>query len=158
MTGVFVNTPAEEVNHIAKYCHLDFVQLSGDESWEYCLKIEFPVIKVIHIVGDMTSHDIINDINKGHKILSRDFICLLDAKIGDIYGGTGYTFDWRIAKTISDKFPVIIAGGLNPDNIGKLLNEVKPWGVDTSSGIETNGRKDNSKIRAFINQVKNFCE
>jgi phosphoribosylanthranilate isomerase len=156
--GVFVDTPAEEVNRIAEYCRLDFIQLSGNESWVYCLNIKLPVIKVIHVAGDMTSQKIIDEIVKGNEILTGDIICLLDTKVGETYGGTGNTFDWHLAKVVSEKFPVLVAGGLNPENVGTLTGECKPWGVDVSSGVETNGKKDEAKIRDFIREVKNTSQ
>ena len=156
MVGVFVNAPAEEVNRIAEYCCLDFIQLSGNESWEYCLNIKLPVIKVIHVAGDMTPQNIINEIVRGHEILTEDFICLLDTKVGETYGGTGNAFDWSLAKIVSKKYPVLVAGGLNPKNVNTLVREVEPWGVDVSSGVETNGKKNEAKIRAFIREVKNI--
>jgi phosphoribosylanthranilate isomerase len=78
----------------------------------------------------------------------------MDTRIGAAYGGTGQPFNRQLAKEVSMRFPVVIAGGLTPKNIGELLLEVKPWGVDVSSGVETDGRKDNSKIKAFIELVR----
>jgi phosphoribosylanthranilate isomerase len=154
VVGVFVNTVAAKVNRIADYCHLDWVQLSGDETWHYCKQIERPVIKTIHVSNTRTAEGIIFEIATGYQLLPRhDFACLLDSKLGDTYGGTGQTFDRQLAKKISATFPVLIAGGLNPDNVGQLVKEIQPWGVDVSSGVETNGQKDIAKIRTFIQAV-----
>jgi phosphoribosylanthranilate isomerase len=155
IVGVFVNLASVEVNRIADYCHLDWIQLSGDETWHYCQQIERPIIKTIHVSKTKKPEEIFSEIAMGYRTLSRqDFVCLLDSKVGNIYGGTGQTFDWQLAKEVSARFPLLIAGGLTPDNVGRLVKEVCPWGVDASTGIETNGRKDMAKITAFIKAVR----
>ena len=153
--GVFVNLDAKEVNRIAADCRLDWVQLSGDETWRYCDDIEYPIIKTIHIPPDERIEVILNNIHIGYGLYSeRELVCLLDSKVNEAYGGSGETFDWQLAKQVSAEFPVIIAGGLTPTNVGQLVKEVKPWGVDVSTGVESNGKKDASKIRAFIETVR----
>jgi len=155
VVGVFVNSAAQEVNRIANYCRLDRVQLSGDESWQYCREIECPVVKVFHVATDKKVKQVLREIETGYQLgLKHDPVCLLDTRVSDAYGGTGQTFDWQLAREISVKFPVIIAGGLTPANIGQLVREAKPWGVDVSTGVETNGRKDTAKIIAFIEAVR----
>lgn len=155
VVGVSVNLPADEVNHIADLCHLDWVQLSGDESWSYCREIEKPIIKVIHIPAGKPNKNILTEIETGYQIFSSErLICLLDTRVGEAYGGTGQTFDWQLAEEVSTRFPVIIAGGLNEYNVGQLVARVKPWGVDVSTGVETDGLKDISKIKAFIYIVR----
>ena len=155
VVGVFVNSAADEVNRIADYCHLDWVQLSGDETWDYCQKIERPIIKAVHVSNTQTAKQIVSEIATGYQLLPKqNLICLLDSKVGDTYGGTGQAFDWQLAGKVSARFPVLIAGGLTPTNVGQLVKETQPWGVDVSSGVETNGQKDTVKIIAFIKAVR----
>ncbi|MFC1983462.1 phosphoribosylanthranilate isomerase [Chloroflexota bacterium] len=157
--GVFVNLDAKEVNRIAADCRLDWVQLSGDETWRYCDDIEYPLIKAIHIPAGERMEVILNNIHIGYGIyVERELVCLLDTKVDEAYGGSGETFDWQLAKEVSAKFPVIIAGGLTPTNVSQLVKEVQPWGVDVSTGVESNGKKDTSKIRAFIEAVRKADE
>ena len=142
VVGVFVNKPAMVVNQIANYCKLDWIQTSGNESLDYCRAIEMPLIKVFHIDPDARHAEISTDVRKGCSIMPPNrLICLLDSIVEGTYGGTGTLFNWQAAKVVSDKFSVMIAGGLTPDNVGELMKLTNPWGVDVSSGVETNGEK-----------------
>ena len=155
IVGVFVNLLAGEINRIAGYCRLDMVQLSGDESWSYCLDIERPLIKVIHMEASQTASQVLSEIEEGYKVgLKQRPIYLLDTKTGDTYGGSGEIFNWKVAGEISGRYPVIIAGGLSPQNVGNLMKQVNPWGVDVSSGVESNGIKAIQKIDDFIKAVR----
>jgi phosphoribosylanthranilate isomerase len=155
VVGVFVNTPAAEVNAAAADCGLDWVQLSGDESWEYCRKIEKPVIKAIHIMPDWSEERLLAHLEEGKRVLGgRAPIYLLDTFVEQKYGGTGKAFARGIAQRASAEFPVIIAGGLSPENVGEVVSSLKPWGVDVSSGVESRGLKDKAKIKAFVQAAR----
>ena len=157
IVGVFVNEGVTEVNRIATYCNLDWVQLSGDEKQEYCLKIERPLIKVIRVSSDKTPELITGEINDNYNRLERNkLIFLLDTHSSLAYGGTGTSFNWNLLKKIPPQHPMFIAGGLTPGNVSGLVTNIKPWGVDVSSGVETDGKKDSFKIKAFIAAVKKF--
>jgi phosphoribosylanthranilate isomerase len=154
VVGVFVNAPVFQINEIADFCALDVVQLSGDEPWEYCRKIANPVIKAIRI-GEQSLQDLYTELSTAGELLTgHRFIALLDSRVEGKYGGTGESFNWNLARQIAEKVPVIVAGGLTPANVGQLVREVQPWGVDVSTGVESNGLKDASKIRAFVKAVR----
>jgi phosphoribosylanthranilate isomerase len=155
VVGVFVNTPAAEVNRAAADCALDLVQLSGDEGWEYCQKIERPLIKAVHIRPEWDEEKLLAHLEEGQKKLgNRSLLYLLDTFAEQKYGGTGTTFAWGIARRAAAEYPVTIAGGLSPENVGEVVADLKPWGVDVSSGVESRGVKDIAKIRAFIQAVR----
>ncbi len=155
VVGVFVNMPVTEVNRIANFCNLDWVQLSGDESWEYCRQITRPLIKAVRIKGEQRPEEICTDLDFGAKVLSNQkHVYLLDSQVEDKYGGTGVTFDWSLARQVAERFPVIIAGGLTPENVAQAIKIAAPWGVDVSSGVEEAEAKDIAKIRSFIEAVR----
>jgi phosphoribosylanthranilate isomerase len=155
IVGVFVNQPAAEVNRIADYCQLDWVQLSGDEKWDYCQKIPTPLIKVFHIAPDARQAEISATVWKGYNFIPpKPLICLLDTAATGAYGGTGTLFNWQVAKAVCEKFSIMIAGGLSPENVAELMKLTQPWGVDVSSGVETDGKKDICKIQLFIEIVR----
>jgi len=153
--GVFVNMPADEVNRIASSCNLDWVQLSGDEPWEYCHQITRPVIKAVRIKEGQHPEEIYADLASGARMLTTQrYIYLLDSQVKGKYGGTGITFDWSLARQAAEQFPVIIAGGLTPENVARAIEMSAPWGVDVSSGVEVDGVKDITKIRTFMEAVR----
>ena len=158
VVGVFVNAPIFQINEIADLCALDVVQLSGDESWEHCRKIVNPVIKAIRI-DRQSPEELYSELSAASELLTgRRFITLLDSRVEGKYGGTGESFDWNLVQEIAKRFPIIIAGGLDPENVVRLMERVSPWGVDVSSGVETGGVKDMVKIRAFIEAVRKADE
>ncbi len=155
VVGVFVNMPAPEVNKIADFCHLDRVQLSGDEPWEYCREIAKPLIKVLRVSRQHSPQQICTALANGARILANQKnIYLLDSQVKGKYGGTGTAFDWSLARQAAEQFPVIIAGGLTPENVAQAIKMAAPWGVDVSSGVEVGGVKDVARIRAFIVAVR----
>jgi len=158
IVGVFVNMPAPEVNKIADFCHLDRVQLSGDEPWEYCGEITKPLIKAIRVGQQQSPQEICTALATGAKVISQKHIYLLDSRVKSKYGGTGTAFDWSLARQAAEQFPVIIAGGLTPENVAQVIKMAAPWGVDVSSGVEVGGVKHLARIRAFIEVVRRADE
>ena len=156
LVGVFVNETIEKVEQTAKECGLDRVQLSGNETIEYCKKISLPVIKAVYIPVSAQAQEVSGIVASWYTAMkSRKFCCLLDTAVPGKHGGTGKAFDWEIAKEVATHFPVIIAGGLTPENVAQVIRTIHPWGVDVSSGVETEKQKDPEKISAFIWAVWN---
>lgn len=147
LVGVFADQDADTINAIAAECGLDIVQLSGSEPWEMCHQISRPVFKCRKVRQDESAAEIIADIGWGG-------IVLLDPHVAGTYGGTGKTLDWDVAAEVARHTQVVLAGGLTPANVGEAVGRVRPWAVDVSSGVETDGVKDSEKIRAFIAAAK----
>jgi len=145
LVGVFADAEPKTMNSVAESCGLDLVQLSGHEAWGTCLEIGRPVIKTIRVSASASARSILGTMRPGTAAL-----CLLDSDVRGVLGGSGQTFDWRVARGVAAKRPIILAGGLTPENVGEAVRLAKPWAVDVSSGVETEGVKDAAKIRAFI--------
>ena len=157
--GIFVNSQATTVNLIAKNCYLDRVQLSGDETWEYCKEIARPLIKAVRVKRGQSAAEVCTRLEEGAKILSgQKHTFLLDSQVRGKYGGTGTVLEWNLVRQVAGEFPVLLAGGLTPENVSEAIIKVAPWGVDVSSGVEVGGRKHISRIRAFIKAVRRFDE
>jgi phosphoribosylanthranilate isomerase len=147
--GVFAGNDPEEINEIVDECGLDLIQLSGGEPWSSILLANRQVIKAVHINGDDDATSAMSRIETGSAMA-----VLLDRADAASFGGTGLAFDWTVAAGIAKAMPLVLAGGLDPDNVGEAIRMVRPWGVDVSSGVETDGAKDAAKVRAFIEAVR----
>jgi phosphoribosylanthranilate isomerase len=143
--GVFVNATIDRVREVRQQAGLDLVQLHGDESPETVSALGPSVIKAIRIKGAESFDGI-------ERYEPRAF--LLDAHDDAVYGGSGLKFDWDLAQWV-DEVPVLIAGGLTPDNVAEAIRVTRPYGVDVSTGVEAEpGRKDPVKLQAFIQNAK----
>lgn len=145
--GVFVDEDPARILETALACGLDMVQLHGGETPEYCAALRMPIIKAIR-VRDARSLEAM----RTYRVAA----FLLDSYDPDLAGGTGTAFKWDLASGLHATAPVILSGGLTPDNVGNALETVQPYAVDVSSGVETDGRKDHGKIRAFIGRVREW--
>lgn len=157
--GVFVNEDIDIVIEITEKLGLDYVQLSGDEAPDYLKKIKkhnknIKLIKLIRVKDNVSSFEFISKQMMEFK-KTADFF-LLDTFKENIYGGTGKSFNWEIVKGLSKNFPIILAGGLDYENVAEAIKIVKPSGVDASSKLEElPGKKDIGKVEIFIkNAVK----
>ena len=147
VVGVFADADAETVNRTADAVGLDLVQLSGDEPWEMCEKVSRSVLKAVKVKDGASAEEIIASLRPGA-------IPLLDTHAEGALGGTGRPFDWALAAEVARRFPIVLAGGLAPENVGEAVRRVRPWAVDVSSGVETDGMKDVAKVCAFIAAVR----
>jgi len=151
IVGLFADQAIEEVAGIVEFCDLDLVQLCGKESVEYAGQTGCDVIKVVHVTESATAAD---DAGTGARV--REFsgvghLVTLDRYVKGIQGGTGKGFDWSVAASLSQAGqPFLLAGGLTQENVSEAIATVKPWGVDVSSGVETDGNKDHTKIKEFL--------
>ncbi len=151
VVGVFVNEDINKVKEIIGLCSLDAVQLHGEETVDYCSKIDCKVWKSI-LVSDETSLEII----ESYKNVAEGI--LLDTYSKDERGGTGQSFNWDMVEHLSEKYPIILAGGISPENAVAAITKVKPIVLDLNSGLETNLIKDKKKIEALFYNLKEAFE
>ena len=144
--GLFVNADSELIQSIADECHLDLLQLHGDESPQFCQGFNRRVIKAVRIKDESSCSHLSDYRVSGY---------LLDTYVKGALGGTGVAFDWRLAVQAKQYGQIVLAGGLDPDNVASAVQQVRPYGVDVSSRVEASpGRKDPVKVRTFIQNVK----
>ena len=145
--GVFVNEKPENIAEIANQGIIDLIQIHGDEDAAYCAQLrkltQAPIIKVVRVERE--------DDFAGIEEFDCDYY-LFDTLSSKEYGGTGKAFDHSILYNKEIKKPFFVAGGLNQDNVAAVIEVIKPFGVDTSGGVETDGIKDANKIKEFIKQ------
>jgi phosphoribosylanthranilate isomerase len=140
--GVFVDETAERINRIVACCRLDYAQLHGEEPPEFCRQIACKTIKAVRVrdSGSLAGLE---------KYRVDGF--LLDAFSAKGLGGTGETFDWKLARAAKRRGPIILAGGLTPENVADAIRRTQPHGVDVCSGVEKSpGKKDAAKLKKFI--------
>lgn len=155
IVGLFADQPVEEVKEHIDKLGLDSVQLCGAEDVGYAKDLGVPVYKVIGIdpsIPISAQMPRIMVLQHRHQLAGHKIV--IDTKVAGEYGGTGQTFDWEIAAELARGLDFSLAGGLTPDNVGDAVAHVKPWGVDASSGVESNGEKDLDKITAFVEAIR----
>lgn len=148
IVGVFVDSPRSEILRVVGLAGLHTVQLHGSETPEFLeeLQREIPAYKALRI-GDAADVDLAREFS-GERILT-------DAKVTGAMGGTGHTFDWSLISDLNAKRKLILAGGLRPDNVGDSIRTVRPYGVDTASGVEDSpGKKSSRKVTEFIEAAR----
>jgi phosphoribosylanthranilate isomerase len=146
--GVFVDEELNVVRRIMEECKIPLAQLHGDESPRYCADLGRSVIKAIRVRDG-------RDLERMAAYQVCGFV--LDAFVEGVPGGTGVTIEWDLAAQAQQLGPIILAGGLTPDNVLEAVRQVRPYAVDVSSGVEASpGKKDHAKLRAFITNAKSW--
>ena len=146
VVGLFVNATTTEIKSVLAQVHLDIVQFHGDESPEDCAQINLPYYKAIRVKPDTNLLQYVVDFNAAKALL-------LDTYSEQAYGGTGHVFDWNLIPKNMTK-PVILAGGLDANNVAQAIKQVQPYAVDDSGGVEyCKGVKDKDRIAAFMQAV-----
>lgn len=158
VVGLFVNAEVTQINSVIEQCGLDYVQLSGDELPQHAAGIRRPVIKSLRLHGSATDAAWLTlAAGEQPQAVPLDLApcpLLVDAHKPGSYGGTGTLADWDKAAELARQRSLLLAGGLSPDNVAAAIAQVRPWGVDVSSGVETDGMKDTARIEAFIQAVR----
>ena len=155
VVGLFANQPLREVNSIVRKCELDFAQLCGDEPPDFWDNVDAWVVRQVKVDDGLEREAAISDaLRQVENVVKRLHLTLLDKQVKGKLGGTGHTFDWNIASEIARQHLVFLAGGLAPENVRDAIDSVRPWGVDVSTGVETDGMKDTAKIKAFARMVR----
>ncbi|KAI8058160.1 indole-3-glycerol phosphate synthase-domain-containing protein [Syncephalis plumigaleata] len=165
LVGVFQNQSLEYMTHVAREVGLDYIQLHGQEPTEISAFLPVPTIRAFHLKSDNSSND--NEINRIKCEIIREgyhALPLLDAYVANAphQGGQGVAINAKTVTQVTTSIaggnqkalPVILAGGLNPQNVAQITRQMTPWAVDVSSGVETDGVQDVTKIRAFIHAVQ----
>ena len=148
--AVMVNPTAECVRAIIEQVNPSHLQFHGEEPADFCAAFGKPYIKALRVADGVNLPEMESRYPSAGGIL-------LDTHAPDRYGGTGAAFDWNRAR-YGGALPLILAGGLTPENVAEALAQVSPFGVDVSSGVETAGRKDAEKIRRFCSEVNKLLQ
>lgn len=151
VVGLFVNASTAEIQSILSQLHLDVIQFHGDETPAQCAQINLPYYKAIRVKPDTNLLQCAIEFNAAKALL-------LDAYSEQAYGGTGHTFDWNLIPNNLPK-PIILAGGLDANNVANAIQQARPYAVDVSGGVElTKGIKSAGMIAAFMQAVKESQE
>jgi phosphoribosylanthranilate isomerase len=144
--GLFVNAEPSYIRQVLQHVKLGLLQFHGDESAQQCQQYEMPYMKAIRVTAETNLLQYAEDFKQAQALL-------LDAFVEGVPGGTGQVFDWNIIPK-SLPIPVVLAGGLTPENVGSAIQQVNPYAVDVSGGVEIKkGIKDAAKIAAFMRGV-----
>jgi len=148
--GVFVDATANQINRITRLVGLDIVQLHGHEPPNLLSQLDAPAIKAVRPGLGASVTDVESIIRRFGNAAHPPIAYLVDGYHESHHGGEGVRADWSLAADLATRWPLMLAGGLTPDNVSDAISAVRPLGVDVSSGVETDGIKDTNKIGAFV--------
>ena len=151
LVGLFRNQSLDFVNQTAAETDLDFIQLCGEEDPDYVSRLNLPIFRQIRVKDGTKPKDLYKTVeshlNAGHRVI-------LDRFDIDTPGGSGRSFNWSAAEGVAEQSNVLLAGGLKSENVQAAISQLAPWGVDVSSGVETDGIKAPKLIKTFIEAVR----
>lgn len=149
--GLFVNSSSEAINDVLSEVQLGLLQFHGNEDEVFCKSFNLPYIKALRVKAETDLYQQCEQYASARGVL-------LDSYKKGMPGGTGEIFDWDVVPD-DLSLPVILAGGLNANNVAQAISTVNPWAVDVSSGVEESpGKKDQQKILQFFNAVEHLCQ
>jgi phosphoribosylanthranilate isomerase len=158
LVGVFVNESLDQVRGVMETAGLELAQLHGKEAPEMVREMGARAYKSLQATDLDTAHVLMANYRAAlGDVRARGNVpaFIADAPPAKLPGGNGMVADWSVAREIASEFPILLAGGLNPENVQEAIERVQPWGVDVSSGVErAPGLKDHGKVREFLGRVK----
>lgn len=156
LVGVFLHEQIEQINAVAAMCGLDYVQVHGESRPEDFHSIRYPLMKSLGLVGAPDEHIWLTLTASPEQSGITFAPCPLhiDAQVVGASGGTGMLANWSRAAELARHQRLMLAGGLTPDNVAAAIAQVRPWGVDVSSGVERDGTKDDTLIEQFIQAAR----
>lgn len=150
--GVFVNDDAATINEAVEAAGFEFAQLHGQEPPHVVERVDCPVIKVIHVRHDASPNQL-RTLFERYEDVAEYF--LLDTHDSSVWGGTGESFNWRLARDLAQDYPIFLAGGIDADNVTRALETMRPFALDLSSSLESApGQKSFEKIDAFMDAFR----
>jgi phosphoribosylanthranilate isomerase len=156
LVGVFVNESAETIIQMMDVCQLDCAQLAGDEPpavLDELHQLDRHAFKAVRPPDMAAAYRAVAE----YARYPRPPALLMDASVPGLFGGTGHKADWQVAHIVARQIPLMLAGGLTPENLLDALSAVQPWGVDVASGVESQpGRKDAQKMAAFVRIARSY--
>jgi phosphoribosylanthranilate isomerase len=152
--GVFADTPADVVAEVQRACRFDLLQFCGHEDFAYCGSFDVPTVLSLGIAQDENAWPIVP--NAEDLRVARAVALAVDSRIGGRTGGTGRPVPWRVAAHVRARsaVPIVLAGGLDPDNVVCAVRAVRPAAVDVRTGVTRNGRLDPGLVRTFVHRVR----
>lgn len=158
IVGVTVNATPADLDEAIRVGGIEAIQLSGDETPDILDRIDLPVFKVVRFSSVTTVEDATRQVDPWFSAGKPVARVIVEGHAPGSYGGTGTRADLELVEKIALRYPIVLAGGLDPDNVSAAISAARPWGVDVSSGVETAGEKDPAKILAFVQRARAASE
>lgn len=160
LVGVFVNSSVSEIRSVLETCHLHLAQLHGDEPPEMLTEMRDIAFKAVRLSPELSLETSVSPFCRRpsvpESVSPLHPLLLVDAAVKGVYGGSGVTADWSTAAQLAQQIPLLLAGGLTPENVSQAIRQVQPWGVDVASGVEARpGVKDAARMRDFVAAARN---